>query len=132
MISTKINKDKSVHGVYKSKDITLKILIENKKTLANIIKKKLEIFRETDDATFTQTFNFKHNYSLKLDKDSGKYSVSLTKNLDIQKENMDDIEKMILEMVDNINDTPETLVNSNISNSSTNLLLNSSTSLNSL
>lgn len=128
MIRVKKNKDKSIHGTYKSKDMTLKLLLENKKTLAETLKHKIEIFRETDDAILTQSFNYIRDYNIRLEKDCNNYTVSLTKTLKIDREHMDNIEKMLLEMIQTIDDNSVAME----SNSSTNLLLNSSISLNSL
>jgi replicative superfamily II helicase len=116
MIRVKENSDKSIHGTYKSKEMTLKLLLENKKSLAESLKHKIEIFQETDDAVLNQSFT---NYSIRLEKDSGDYTISLTKKLNIKKENMDSIEKMILDMAELVKDNT-TLVDSS---SSTNLLL---------
>jgi len=116
MIRVKENSDKTIHGTYKSKEMTLKLLLENKKSLAESLKHKIEIFQETDDAVLNQSFT---NYSIRLEKDSGDYTISLTKKLNIKKENMDSVEKMILDMAELIKDNT-TLVDSS---SSTNLLL---------
>jgi len=116
MIRVKENSDKTIHGTYKSKEMTLKLLLENKKSLAESLKHKIEIFQETDDAVLNQSFT---NYSIRLEKDSGDYSISLTKKLNIKKENMDSVEKMILDMAELVKDNT-TLVDSS---SSTNLLL---------
>ena len=116
MIRVKENSDKTIHGTYKSKEMTLKLLLENKKSLAESLKHKIEIFQETDDAVLNQSFT---NYSIRLEKDSGDYTISLTKKLNIKKENMDSIEKMILDMAELVKDNI-TLVDSS---SSTNLLL---------
>ena len=116
MIRVKENSDKTIHGTYKSKEMTLKLLLENKKLLAECLKHKIEIFQETDDAVLNQSFT---NYSIRLEKDSGDYSISLTKKLNIKKENMDSVEKMILDMAELVKDNT-TLVDSS---SSTNLLL---------
>ena len=116
MIRVKENSDKSIHGTYKSKEMTLKLLLENKKSLAESLKHKIEIFQETGDAVLNQSFT---NYSIRLEKDSGDYTISLTKKLNIKKENMDSVEKMILDMAELVKDNT-TLVDSS---SSTNLLL---------
>jgi hypothetical protein len=116
MIRVKENSDKTIHGTYKSKEMTLKLLLENKKSLAESLKHKIEIFQETDDAVLNQSFT---NYSIRLEKDSGDYTISLTKKLNIKKENMDSVEKMILDMAELVKDNT-TLVDSS---SSTNLLL---------
>jgi len=116
MIRVKENSDKTIHGTYKSKEMTLKLLLENKKSLAESLKHKIEIFQETDDAILNQSFT---NYSIRLEKDSGDYTISLTKKLNIKKENMDSVEKMILDMAELVKDNT-TLVDSS---SSTNLLL---------
>jgi DNA-binding ferritin-like protein len=116
MIRVKENSDKTIHGTYKSKEMTLKLLLENKKSLAESLKHKVEIFQETDDAVLNQSFT---NYSIRLEKDSGNYTISLTKKLNIKKENMDSVEKMILDMAELVKDNT-TLLDSS---SSTNLLL---------
>jgi hypothetical protein len=116
MIRVKENSDKTIHGTYKSKGMTLKLLLENKKSLAESLKHKIEIFQETDDAILNQSFT---NYSIRLEKDSGDYTISLTKTLNVKKEDMDSVEKMILDMAELIKDNT-TLVDSS---SSTNLLL---------
>lgn len=116
MIRVKENSDKTIHGTYKSKEMTLKLLLENKKSLAESLKHKIEIFQETDDAILNQSFN---NYSIRLEKDSGDYTISLTKKLNIKKENMDSIEKMLLDMAELVKDNTTPIDSS----SSTNLLL---------
>ena len=116
MIRIKENSDKTIHGTYKSKEVTLKLLLENKKSLAESLKHKIEIFQETDDAILNQSFG---KYSIRLEKDSGNYSITLTKTLNVKKEHMDSVEKMILDMAELVKDNT-TLVDSS---SSTNLLL---------
>ena len=116
MIRVKENSDKTIHGTYKSKGMTFKLLLENKKSLAESLKHKIEIFQETDDAILNQSFT---NYSIRLEKDSGNYTISLTKTLNVKKEDMDSVEKMILDMAELVKDNT-TLVDSS---SSTNLLL---------
>lgn len=116
MIRIKENSDKTIHGTYKSKEMTLKLLLENKKSLAESLKHKIEIFQETDDAILNQSFG---KYSIRLEKDSGNYSITLTKTLNVKKEHMDSVEKMILDMAELVKDNT-TLVDSS---SSTNLLL---------
>ena len=116
MIRIKENSDKTIHGTYKSKEITLKLLLENKKSLAESLKHKIEIFQETDDAILNQSFG---KYSIRLEKDSGNYSITLTKTLNVKKEHMDSVEKMILDMAELVKDNT-TFVDSS---SSTNLLL---------
>ena len=116
MIRIKENSDRTIHGTYKSKEVTLKLLLENKKSLAESLKHKIEIFQETDDAILNQSFG---KYSIRLEKDSGNYSITLTKKLVVKKEHMDSVEKMILDMAELVKDNT-TLVDSS---SSTNLLL---------
>ena len=116
MIRIKENSDRTIHGTYKSKEVTLKLLLENKKSLAESLKHKIEIFQETDDAILNQSFG---KYSIRLEKDSGNYSITLTKTLNVKKEHMDSVEKMILDMAELVKDNT-TLVDSS---SSTNLLL---------
>ena len=116
MIRIKENSDKTIHGTYKSKEMTLKLLLENKKSLAESLKHKIEIFQETDDAILNQSFG---KYSIRLEKDSGNYSITLTKTLNVKKEHMDSVEKMILDMAELVKDNT-TLVDSS---SLTNLLL---------
>jgi hypothetical protein len=116
MIRVKENSDKTIHGTYKSKGMTFKLLLENKKSLAESLKHKIEIFQETDDAILNQSFS---KYSIRLEKDSGNYTISLTKTLNVKKEDMDSVEKMILDMAELVKDNT-TLVDSS---SSTNLLL---------
>lgn len=116
MIRVKENSDKTIHGTYKSKEMTFKLLLENKKSLAESLKHKIEIFQETDDAILNQSFS---KYSIRLEKDSGNYTISLTKTLNVKKEDMDSVEKMILDMAELVKDNT-TLVDSS---SSTNLLL---------
>ena len=129
MITVKKNTDKTVHGTYKAKEMTLKLLLDNKKTTAENLKQKIEIFRETDDAVLTHPFKCKRDHTIRLEKDSGNYIISLTHTVNIKKENMDNIEKMLLEMIELVDDNTVTSLESS---SSTNLLLNSSASLNSL
>lgn len=116
MIRIKENSDKTIHGTYKSKGVTLKLLLENKKSLAESLKHKIEIFQETDDAILNQSFG---KYSIRLEKDSGDYSISLTKTLNVKKEHMDSVEKMILDMAELVKDNTTPVDTS----SSTNLLL---------
>jgi len=128
MIHVQENSNKTIHGTYKSKEMTLKVLLPNKRLVADSLKRKVEIFQETDDAVLTTVFNNKDECTLKLEKDSGTYAISFTKKIIIKKENMDMIEKMLLDMSNAVSDTTE-LLNSS---SSTNLLLDSSVSLSSL
>lgn len=116
MIRIKENSDKTIHGTYKSKGMTFKLLLENKKSLAESLKHKIEIFQETDDAILNQSFA---KYSIRLEKDSGNYSITLTKKLDVKKEDMDSVEKMILDMAELVKDNTMPVDSS----SSTNLLL---------
>jgi hypothetical protein len=129
MITIKKNKDKTLHGTYKTKEMTLKLLLDNKKTTAENLKHKIEIFRETDDAVLTHPFKCKGDYNLRIEKDSGTYTISLTHTVNIKKENMDNIEKMLLEMIELVDDNTIPLLESS---SHSNLLSNSSVSLNSL
>jgi K+/H+ antiporter YhaU regulatory subunit KhtT len=102
MIRVHVNKDTSVHGTYKSKDITLKLLMQNKTSLGALLNERIDAFQEGDEGSFV--FSFDHREpctTLRLDKDAtGECVVSLTKKMSVTKEHMSQIESMIHQMAD--------------------------------
>ena len=97
MIRVHKNKNDTIHGAYKSKDVTLKVLMKNDTVHAEHIKTRVEAFRETDCGTISLPLE---RCVLKLDKDADMCTISLTKTLTVTKEHMDQIEKMLIEMCD--------------------------------
>lgn len=120
MIKVHENKDKSIHGTYKCKDMTLKLHIENKKSIGEELKNKVEIFREGDEGTLVFSSNYKSPHTIKLEKENDFCKITLTKYLIIKKEHMTQIEELLLAMseLSNIDD----VLNLPNSSSSTNLL----------
>jgi 23S rRNA-/tRNA-specific pseudouridylate synthase len=102
MIRIHINSDASVHGTYKSKDVTLKLLMENKTSLGALLNERIDAFQEGDEGAFVFSFDHRQPHTvLRLDKDaSGECVVSLTKKMRIPKENMRQIESMLHQMAD--------------------------------
>ena len=101
MIHVHVNKDTSIHGTYKSKDVTLKLLMSNKKSLGTLMGEKLDTFHEGDDGVFVFSFDTgkSPNITLRLDKDpSGECQVTLTKKMNISKEHLLEIESMLHQM----------------------------------
>jgi hypothetical protein len=101
MIRVHVNKDTSVHGTYKSKDVTLKLLMANKKSLGTLLCDKIDTFHEGDDGVFVFSFDNgdSPHTTLRLDKDiNGECQVSLTKKINISKEHLLQIESMLYQM----------------------------------
>ena len=100
MLKVHKNKDKSIHGTYKSKDITLKLLLENRKVLGEQLKKKVELFQAEDDNILQFSFDCKTPHHLKLEKSDDEYKISLTKYLVVKKDSMTEVEKLLLTMAE--------------------------------
>jgi hypothetical protein len=101
MIRVHVNSDTSIHGTYKSKDVTLKLLMSNKKSLGTLLSGKLDAFHEGDDGVFVFSFDTgkSPDITLRLDKDtSGECQVTLTKKMNISKEHLLEIESMLHQM----------------------------------
>ena len=99
MIRIKHNKDNTIHGTYRSPDITLKLLLENKSVCGNALKHKIDTFLEGDDGTLVFSFDGRvPNVMLKLERETNSYQVSFTRKMEIKKENMDDIVSLLQKM----------------------------------
>jgi hypothetical protein len=97
MIRVHVNKNDTVHATYKSKDVTLKVLMKNDVTHAGMLKTRVEGFRESECATISLPLE---RCVLKLDKDMDVCTVSLTKTVTIPKDDMMSIEQMLLQLCD--------------------------------
>lgn len=102
MIRVHANKDTSIHGTYKSKEVTLKLLMENKTSLGEQLNQKVDIFHEGEEGTFVCSFNnCIYQTVLRLDKDGGDTcEISLTKKMTISKDHLPHIESMLKQMGD--------------------------------
>ena len=99
MIRVKHNKNNTIHGTYSSPNVTLKLLLENKPALANSLKHKIETFLEGSEGTLVFSFDgHVPNVLLRLDREADSYRVSLTKKIEVKKENMDGIVSMLTDM----------------------------------
>jgi len=120
MLKVHKNKDKSIHGTYKSNDITLKLLLENRKVLGEQLKNKVELFQAEDDNTLQFSFDGKRSHHLKLEKSNDEYKISLTKHLVVKKDSMIQVEKLLLEMAEQCTEDDNVVMTN--STSSSNLL----------
>lgn len=116
MIHVHKNKNNTIHGTYKAKDMTLKVLMKNDVAHAENIKTRLEMFRETDTGVINLSLE---GCSVKLDKDADTRTVSLTKTLSVSNEHMARIEEVLLQMCSAATHNPITLTHAS---SSTTLL----------
>jgi hypothetical protein len=116
MIRVRENKNNTIHGTYKSKDVTLKVLIKNDVAHAENIQTRLETFRETDVGVVNLSLE---GCVLKLDKDVDTCTVSLTKTLSVSKEHMIQLEGLLLQMCSTATENPVKMVTAS---SSTDLL----------
>ena len=99
MIRTHVNKDTSIHGTYKSKEVTLKLLMANNTSLGERLKQMVDVFREGEEGTLVFSFdNHEPQTFLRLDKDGDECQVSLTKKMTISKEHLTNIESMLEHM----------------------------------
>ena len=101
MIHVQVNTDTSVHGTYKSKEVTLKLLMSNKKSLGTLLSEKIETFQEGDDGVFIFSFDTgkSPHTTLRLDKDpDGECHITLTKKMSVSKDHLLQIETMLQEM----------------------------------
>jgi hypothetical protein len=123
MLKVHTNKSGTVHGSYKCPELSLSLLTDGKQTTGDILKSKVEAFREGEDGVLVFSSDCKRSYTVRLDRDKDSYKVSFTKTLNIKKENMDQIESLMLAIADacTANDTTEIGLIS--ASSSTNLLL---------
>lgn len=88
-------KNDTVHGTYKTKQVTLKVLMKNDMTHAENIKSRIEAFRETDTGAITLPLE---GCLLKFDKDAGTCDISMTKKVTVPIGHLSGIEDMILQM----------------------------------
>ena len=93
------NKNNTIHGTYRSPNVTLKLLLENRPALAASLKHKIETFLEGSEGTLVFSFDgLVPNVLLKLERDADSYRVSLTKKMEVKKENMDGLVSMLSDM----------------------------------
>ena len=79
--------------------MTLKVLLENRPALAASLKHKIETFLEGSEGTLVFSFDDRvPNVLLKLERDTDSYRVSLTKKMEVKKENMDGLVSMLSDM----------------------------------
>jgi hypothetical protein len=99
MHQIKHNKNNTIHGTYRSPNVTLKVLLENRPALAASLKHKIETFLEGSEGTLVFSFDDRvPNVLLKLERDADSYRVSLTKKMEVKKENMDGLVSMLSDM----------------------------------
>lgn len=117
MLKVHKNKDKSIHGTYKCKDMKIKLLLENRKVLGEQLKKKVELFQAEDDNTLQFSFDCKTPHHLKLEKSDDQYKISLTKYLIVKKDNMAQVENLLLAMAEQCTED-DAVVLTNVTSSS--------------
>jgi hypothetical protein len=107
MIQVKQNKNNTIHGTYRSPELTLKLLIENKPAIGNSLKHKIDAFLEGDNGVLVCPLNAKIPHAiLKLDREKDSYQVTLIKKMEIQKENMSDIVSLLEKMASACDEVP--------------------------
>ncbi len=89
------NKNGTIHGTYKTKQVTLKVLMKNDVTQAENIKSRIETFRETDTGVLTLPLE---GCVLKFEKDAGTCEISMIKKLTVPIGHLNGIEDMLTEM----------------------------------
>jgi hypothetical protein len=105
MLRVHENKTSSVHGRYVTNHMALNLVVDNTQAVGDMLRHKVEVFRESEEGTLVVSSDCKRPHSIRLDKEDGVYRVTFTNTVVIGKDDLAGIESLLLSVADKCSGT---------------------------